>query len=387
MIKFQKSLVRATARQVDECEAFGFVPGASYFVIIFVVLLIFSLVFPSCLCYNRFGDFCQYFLGVCFMSDSCSRFFEGVSVDGIVELMESDAFFARLEYPGGYWQLLDDISSGAYASGADFLNASEYHDFGLTGKTYRMALDRLASKFSVELAHKAYFNFNTNFSPFLSYIDDRMNELRLTPVATIGVGSLDDAAPVSDLYFMVSALALCHAARHFSLLFRRYTGSGQGKAVDRKFAIAHLALQGNERYGRRNYNTYPLELDAEFHAIFTLGGILQEYGVDGDLISDRLTQAEALKADRFFYFIPEMTCKSGRDGFHEMVSLFREYQDKSFHFIRKYNVLEDASDLVLRIFDDPKWECHSKKFFSEMDGHQKDRMMACLVKWFFFGED
>lgn len=324
------------------------------------------------------------------MSNSNGRLFSGITIERIVDLMERDLFFARLEYPGGFYQLQEDLASGEYAAGIEFLNSQPEHSFNLTGESYYSAMNALASKCSEILHHRYYFNLNKNLSPFVSYIDDYIDGVKLAPVATIGVGNLNLNAPVSDMYFMITALAMCHAVRHFELLQSGYASAGHGDVMNKRLAIAHLALQGNERYGRRNYNTYPTELDAEWHAIFKLWDLFESYGVkhgiDDDLVMQRLVQAECLKSDKFYYFIPEPVHRSGAVGFWEIISMFREDFRKSFQYVRQYDPVEDANDLVLRVFDSPKWVEFSKKLFAENVGHKRDEMMACIVNWILFGD-
>ena len=318
------------------------------------------------------------------------KLFAGICPKNLLDLMREDLFWGRLEYPGGFWQLEEDISSGGYSWNLQLLKSDQGRKFKLNGRKFYSAMVKLTEFCAEKFGYEVRYNLNKNFSPFLSVIDDGIDGMNL---ATIGVGHLAPDEPVSDLYFTMSALSVLHAFRHFILMADMYEGTGQGKDADRLFEIAYLAMQYNERYIRRNYNTYPLEIDAEWDATLVFGGILQEAGVDPDYIVKLLVDAELFKIRRFDYFLPEfpVPCDSDGDGdgdskqvdclaaFQALQAQFRERLDLSYHARRNYNPIDDAHDFVLQVFDRPDWHERALMFFSESDGARRDLMMCSVV--------
>ena len=325
-----------------------------------------------------------------FMADTGNigngRFFSGIDAAGVVDLMSEDLFWGRLEYPGGFWQLQDDLEAGLYARYTDELLHDDCRTFKLNGKRFYDAMDRLAAVLQRDFNLRMHLNFNKNLSPLVGLMDDSCGGMC---VCTIGVGDLKAREPVSDMYFMTAALNLLHIHRHFLMRYTGYTVSSTEYTceIQEALAVSDLAIQGNERYVRRNYNTYPIEIEAERNATMMAGGYLLKYGLKTADFLSILVLAERFKAQRFDYFVSDRVFddfdlsdfQGVSDCYMALLNVFSAALDNSFHCRRNYNPVEDAHDEALKLLDNQDWVELAELFFAEKDGGMKDRKMCSLV--------
>lgn len=246
-----------------------------------------------------------------------------------------------------------------------------------------------------ENKYHAYININIDDFPFGydGYTEDGLNiteeNSRYIYLNISHLGSpleriIKNNMAVRDEDFIQTLIALGHECRHMDNFLNKYKNT-RATAEDCKYlAINYLARQGSQVYYDTNYQTMPIEIDAEQigieYAFEYLKGRFPE--IDSEkLIVDFVNY----KAENFKYYI-EPKKPDGYDSISEITKAFDEAFEKSKTARRLYRYEENKNLKLENIIDQnlikPEWS-EIKSTIERIDGKNGDRMMASLSAMVF----